>query len=141
MTLPLKEWQLQAAAVTALRRARDNGLPIRVAGDMNAGRRSIRERGLAVATGLNPGEPDLRVYLPNGRLLLIEFKRPGGRLSKDQKDAHAELANLGHNVITLIPADEEEAAILSVDAALARLPANHNMSYEQLTKHAISGKK
>lgn len=141
MTTPPKEWQLQAAAVTALRRARDNGLPIRVAGDMNAARRSLRETGLAVATGMSPGEPDLRVYLPSGKLLLIEYKRPGGRLSKDQKEAHAELARLGHDVITLIPESEEQAARITLDAVLARLPANHNMSYADLTKPSKSGTK
>jgi len=120
------EWRLQGAAVTALRRAKDNGWNIRVAGDMNAGRRSPREAGLASATGMNPGEPDLRVYLPGGKLLLIEFKAKGGTVSVEQKAAHAELKALGFEVIVMQPASEQEAAALTLALVAARLPANDN---------------
>lgn len=117
-----REWRLQAAAVTALQRARMGGWPIRVAGDMNAARRTLRETGLAVATGMRAGEPDLRVYMPGARLLLIEYKRgKTGRASAGQIEAHAELTRLGFDVITLAPANEDEAAAQTLAEVSARL--------------------
>lgn len=123
---PVKEWRLQAAAVKALRRAKDAGWPIRIAGDMNAARRTLKEQGLAAATGMNPGEPDLRVYMPGGRLLLIEFKAKGGSVSEDQKKAHAELRGLGFEVVIVQPRTEQEAEELTLALVRARLPANDN---------------
>ncbi|MDF2809520.1 MAG: hypothetical protein K0S56_551 [Microvirga sp.] len=120
------EWRHQGAAVTALRRARDKGWPIRIAGDMNAARRSPRERGLAAATGMNAGEPDLRVYITGPRLLLIEYKTKQGEISVDQKQAHAELKALGFEVIVIQAATPEEAAELTVALVAARIPANDN---------------
>lgn len=94
-----------------LRRYRQAGWPIRVAGDMNSARRTLREQGHASATGINAGEPDVRVYLPQGKLLLIEFKRPGEDVEpgSEQEAAHIELRDLGHDVVVLIPANEDEA--------------------------------
>lgn len=120
---PLKEWHLQASAVKWLRRYRQAGWPIRVAGDMNAGRRTLKEQGQASATGINAGEPDVRVYLPHGNLLLVEFKRPGETVEPggDQDKAHAELRALGHDVIMLTPANEDEAAAQLAGAVSQRL--------------------
>ncbi|CAN7600013.1 hypothetical protein [Bosea sp. LjRoot237] len=132
---PLKEWHLQSSAVKWLRRYRQAGWPIRIAGDMNAGRRTLREQGQASATGINAGEPDVRVYLPAGKLLLAEFKREGETTSEEQDDAHAELRALGHDVIVLTPANEDEAAAQLAEAVSQRLgmpiphwepPANDN---------------
>lgn len=120
-TPPAKEWTLQAAAVKALRRARKMGWPIRVAGDMNAARRSLGEIGRAKATGLNPGEPDLRVYMPDAKLLLIEYKRPGGATSGDQDDAHAELRGMGFDVVVLTPANDDDAETLTLALVADRL--------------------
>ena len=120
---PLKEWHLQAAAVKWLRRYRQAGWPIRVAGDMNSARRTLREQGHASATGINAGEPDVRVYLPQGKLLLIEFKRPGEAVEpgSDQDTAHTELRELGHEVVVLIPSNEDEAAELTAALVSSRL--------------------
>ncbi|WP_089177272.1 hypothetical protein [Bosea sp. AS-1] len=132
---PLKEWHLQAAAVKWLRRYRQVGWPIRVAGDMNSARRTLREQGHASATGINAGEPDVRVYLPQGKLLLIEFKRSDGTTSDEQDEAHLELTNLGHDVVVLAPSSEDEAIELTTALVSSRLglpiphwepPANDN---------------
>ena len=45
-----------------------------VAGDMNQGRRSVASAGQAKATGMLAGEPDMRFYLDDGLLVLIELK-------------------------------------------------------------------
>ncbi len=119
------EWKLQASAVSALKR---QGWPILTAGDMAAGRRSPRAAALAKVTGLEAGDPDLRVMLPNGRLGQIEFKAKGGSLSAVQKARHKALAALGHEVV-VIKAETEEAAVASTLAVVASwlgLPANDN---------------
>ena len=123
------EWKLQASAVSALKR---QGWPILTAGDMAAGRRSPRAAALAKVTGLEAGDPDLRVFLPQARIGQIEFKAKGGSLSAAQKARHKALAALGHEVV-VIKAETEEAA---VDATLRQvglwlgLPANDNKEGE-----------
>lgn len=105
---------------------RDAGWPIRIEGDMNAARRSLREIGLAKATGLNSGSADLRVYIKGPRLLLIEYKTTDGDLSQDQEDAHAELRALGFEVIVVQEPTPEATAALTLALVEARLPGNDN---------------
>jgi hypothetical protein len=112
--------------VKALRRARDAGWPIRIEGDMNSARRTMREAGLAAATGINPGAADLRVFLPAGKLFMIENKRldakgKATKRSKEQVAAHDEFARLGHDIVTLTPASEDDAAEMALAAVALRL--------------------
>lgn len=51
------------------------------------------------------GFPD-RFYAKNGRVVLIEWKKPGGRLSKQQELRHAELRAAGVEVYTVDNVDE-----------------------------------
>ena len=53
------------------------------------------ERGGMVKTGL-PGSSDLKVYLPGGRTLHLEIKRPGRKLTEAQEQMQATLTVLGH---------------------------------------------
>jgi len=118
----IPEWRIQHAAVRALFQAKKAGLPIRWAASMNAGRRSPRERAIAKATGLNPGEPDLNIYLPRARLLQIEYKTTDGELSDEQIEAHAEILELGFEpVVVLAPANEDEAAAMTLEVVHQRL--------------------
>ena len=121
------EWRLQAAQVKALRRAKQAGWPIRVEGDMNSGRRSLKEAGIAAATGINPGAADLRIFLPDGRLLMAENKTGKGALSKEQVEAHAEFVELGHEVIVIQTDCEEEAAdtLMALVSQRLGLPIPH----------------
>ncbi len=118
---PPLEWELQAAQCAALRAMPEYGKRFLFAGDMAAGRRGKKERVIAKATGLVQGEPDLRIYIEDGRLLLIENKAGNGRLSPEQKARHAALGALGHEVV-VIRADTcqqaAEAACLAVRGAL-----------------------
>jgi hypothetical protein len=66
--------------------------------DMNAGKRSARTGGRAKLMGMRAGEPDLRFYLPRGKLGLIEYKTLKGRVSPEQKDRHKMLSKYGHHV-------------------------------------------
>lgn len=103
------EWQLQAAFVAECHKMQDEGFDFELAGDMNAGKRGKVAANIAKLTGMTAGEPDLRMYFSRGRLLLVEFKRPGGKLSEAQNTRHARLQALGFDVVTLWPADDDAA--------------------------------
>ena len=102
------EWRIQAAVVAELLKLQDAGMPFLFAGDMAAGRRSRQQILFAKATGLVPGEPDLRVYLPTGRVGFIELKTPDGKLSKPQRHRHEQMRSLGHDV-RVVRGDESDA--------------------------------
>lgn len=112
---PKLEWELQAAQVRALRAMPEYGARFLLAGGMEAGRRGRQESVKAKATGLTAGHPDLVIFLPDGRCGMIENKNAEGRLSTVQKDRHAALARIGHHVVVIKAAGEQEAA----DAAVA----------------------
>jgi hypothetical protein len=125
---------LQASAVRALKAmpeyaataervaANSNRPSFTIAGDMNGDYRSKRAAVKAQATGIAAGDPDLRVYLPNGVLRLIEYKNAEGSLTASQKIRHPLLAALGHPVVTLKVATEEEAAERTVELVRSWLP-------------------
>lgn len=46
----------------------------------------------------NRSAPDRLFILPNGRVVFIEFKRPGGRTTALQAEEHLQLTALGHAV-------------------------------------------
>lgn len=104
------EWRLQAAQVRRLRSMPEHGRQFLIAGDQNAARRGPRAAVEAQATGMTPGEPDLRVYFGGGRLGMIENKTLKGRLSPEQKTRHAALTALGHLVVVVKAATESDAA-------------------------------
>lgn len=129
------EWQLQAAAVRALRSMPEyvsdaacvKPGTFSLAGDFNAARRSMTESAKAIATGLTKGEHDLRLYLYAGRLALIEFKAANGRLAPEQRDRHALLAALGFDRQALVrAATEDDAAAQAVALVRGWLAANDN---------------
>ena len=141
---PVLEWQLQAAAVRALKAlpnyAKDAdtfnantkaGRPsFTLAADMNGDYRSGNAAVKAEATGIAAGDPDLRIYLPNGVLRMIEYKGKLGRLTDSQKERHPLLDALGHQVVTVKVSTEAEAAERSVALVKAWLleVANDNRS-------------
>lgn len=63
----------------------------------------------------NRGWPDRLIILPNGRVIFIELKRPGGTLEPLQKHRHEQLENLGHDVKTF---DDAKMAIRYVVMSL-----------------------
>lgn len=123
--LPL-EWELQAAQVRRLRLLPEYGKQFLLAGDMNSAKRGPKAQAQAIATGMTPGEPDLRIYLIGGRLASIENKVGKGRLSPAQSDRHAALAKLGHIVEVVSATTEQDAADQAVALVLGWLAANNN---------------
>lgn len=63
--------------------------------------------------GLTVGIPDLLIYLPEGKVLNLEFKRPDGKgvQSDDQIAVQQQLTNLGHNYYLVRNIDQVFAAI------------------------------
>ena len=51
-----------------------------------------------MGTAYSIGWPDRLFFIPGGRPLMIEFKRPGGKVSARQAHIHAELRKAGYAV-------------------------------------------
>jgi hypothetical protein len=107
-----------AMAVASRLRQMEHMHPFTFAHDQNAARRSRTGGAKAKAMGMRPGEPDVRVYLPQGRIGHIELKRPRGVVSPLQRQRHADLRALGHDVRVLradtpgAAADQAEAIVM-----------------------------
>jgi hypothetical protein len=111
----VEEWVLQAAAIRALRAMPEYSLSagkgqFTLAGDFNSARRSPREQMKAKATGLMPGEHDIRIYIQGGQLGLIEMKAAKTPVSAEQKKRHALLSWMGFTRQAVLRATSEEEA-------------------------------
>ena len=51
------------------------------------------------ATTIRPGHPDWTLFLPHGKVLLLEMKVTGGNFSHHQLDAIGRLTDLEHEVL------------------------------------------
>lgn len=51
------------------------------------------------------GVPDRILFLPDGRIYLVELKRPGGRLHDTQPAVHRQLERYGQHVYVVDDAD------------------------------------
>ncbi|POO54380.1 oxidoreductase [Agrobacterium rosae] len=123
---PIKESEGQSAQVRALRALPEFGRQFLLAGDMNSAKRGPRAQADAIATGMTPGEADLRIYLKGGQLRMIENKVGKGRLSPAQVDRHASLAKLGHIVDVVRFTSTVEAASKAVTLVRQWLADNDN---------------
>jgi len=112
--LPL-EWQLQAAQVRALRKLPEYGKLFLLASGMEAGKRGSTATAQAKAAGMTAGEPDLRIYLPDGKVGLIENKVGRASLEASQVARHPALAAIGHPVMVIRATTEEDAARQAVE--------------------------
>ena len=107
--LSLPEWLLQAAAIAEWHKCEEEGMALSAVGDMNAARRSYQTAMQCKAMGMVAGEPDVRLYGYPTRVLFVEFKRKGEKLSKKQVERHDRLAQLGHQVLLVAPVDQDDA--------------------------------
>ena len=87
------ENDLQAAVVQSLERR-----GVVYAADQGGLRTSRRQASKAKIAGMVAGEPDLRVYRPDGQLVLIEMKAAKGSVSKVQRERHTLLTSVGFPV-------------------------------------------
>ncbi len=104
------EVDLQAAQVIAMQKHAQFGVRFVYAASMEAGKRGAKAISDAQRSGMITGEPDLRLYMDNARIVLVENKESGGKLSQAQKDRHAALKQLGHIVEVVWASTEAEAA-------------------------------
>ena len=72
----------------------------------NGGQRNAAEGANLKTQGALAGIPDLIIWLPAGRSILLEMKARDGRLSQSQKDIHAQATQLGFPVITAYSAED-----------------------------------
>jgi len=56
--------------------------------------------------GVLAGVPDLVILLDSGKVLFVEMKRIGGRLSDNQKSTIKKMESLNHQVIVAFGADD-----------------------------------
>lgn len=122
----VQEYEIQAEAVRRLRALPEFGNRFTLAADMAAGKRSRQGAVIAKATGLVPGEPDLRLYIEGGRLCMIEFKAGKGRESTEQVDRIALLDTLGFTVEVVKADTADEGARRAVDLVRGWMSANDN---------------
>lgn len=119
------EWEMQAASVRRLRGMPEFGDGFLLASDFNAGKRDAVK---AKAMGITAGEPDLRIWLNKARVGLIEYKTATGKVSREQRDRHAAMAELGHTVKVVRAASCEECADETEKMVRGWLAANDNSS-------------
>jgi len=123
---PVEEWVLQSEQVRRLRAMPEYGKLFLLVGGMEAGRRGMREQMKMKATGLTAGQPDLTIFLPNGRVAMIENKNAAGRLSPEQKERHAALKAIGHTVEVIKTGDKDDAANQAVNLVRSWIADNDN---------------
>lgn len=70
---------------------------VRIFAIPNGGHRGIREAGRLKAEGVSAGVPDL--YIPAWNVWVEMKRRKGGSVSKEQKDWHAYLREIGGTVL------------------------------------------
>lgn len=134
---PVLEWEMQAEQVRRLKAMPEYGKQFLLVGGMEAGRRGKQEAVKAKATGLTAGHPDLTIFLPGGKVAMIENKAANGRLSPEQRERHAAMAAIGHTVVVLRASTEDEAARLAVETVRSWLAANDSHSATTLAKDAV----
>lgn len=96
-SLPWTEEMMQIAVVEKLHKREKLG-GFTFAADQNGMRSSKRTGQKAKLAGMRAGEADLRFYLNDGRLGMIEMKTKKNSVSKHQKERHKLLKSLGHDV-------------------------------------------
>jgi hypothetical protein len=99
----IPEWKLQAAGVSEL-----DAMGQQYAASMEGVRLNPYQAKIAAATGMKAGEPDVRLYFDNGRLVFAELKGAGGRLNDDQKKRIPMLRGLGFIVHVVFAVSEDE---------------------------------
>ena len=136
----VQEYEIQAEAVRRLRKMPEFDKRFTLAGDMAAGKRSRQGATIAKATGLVPGDPDLRLYLEGGRLCMIEFKAGKGRESTEQVDRIALLDTLGFTVVVVKANTAAEGAERTVELVQGwlgeQVALNHGHNAPQIDREA-----
>lgn len=88
--------------------------------------KKVRDMGMAcmkfIPDQVN-GMPDRMVLLPGSRVLWVELKTKGGKLSEIQKLRHAELKKLGHDVVVVWNKEQVDELVQSLSSTSATITA------------------
>ena len=89
-----------------------DSLVVHVANEVDAKGEAIAKAiAKAKSLGMCPGFPDLALFLPDGRVAMLEVKAPGNSLTATQTALHHHLRKAGHLVATVKSIDEAAAAL------------------------------
>lgn len=80
----------------------------------NGGQRNAAEGANLKTQGALAGIPDLIIWLPGARSILLEMKAKDGRLSSAQKEIHHHAGQLGFPVITAYSAEDALAQLRNI---------------------------
>lgn len=83
----------------------------------NGGSRNAWEARKLKAMGVRAGAPDLEFLLPDGRVLWVEVKVPGGRMQDSQTALHPRMADVGHQVHIARSIDDLRAILVAAGVA------------------------
>lgn len=81
---------------------------------LEGAKRHPAEQARLKAQGMQPGHPDITLYLPEGRVVFVELKTSKGRVSQKQQARHDLLKHLGFEV-HVIKAEHGGVAIDAVE--------------------------
>lgn len=96
------ETAIQEYIVTRLRSDAKSGKhKLLIASDANSRKSNQYIKAKEKRTGLLTGHPDLRIYLPNGKLLLVELKIGNNSFSNGQLSVCKELAKLDYPIAVI----------------------------------------
>jgi hypothetical protein len=118
----IPEWRLQAEIAGDLDRRIAEGEPFLYAASLEGVRLNPYQAKIAKATGMQDGEPDLRLYFAPRRTVFVELKGDGGSLTPGQKERIPKLRAMGFvvHVVRVKTCEEAKDAIGAiVDAELA----------------------
>jgi len=79
---------------------------VRVVAIPNAGKRGQHAVRQAKREGLATGFPDVMVLWRGVGIAFVEFKRPGGTVSENQREWHDRLDAMGHRICVAYGADQ-----------------------------------
>ena len=108
-----REGRLQAGIIQWLIAQRFAGRDFLYAASLEGVKLTKGQALKAKQQGMVSGEPDLRIYLPGGRLEMFELKYGDTNTSEAQDDRHLDLHNLGFyvHVISALTVNEACAKI------------------------------
>lgn len=123
-TINWLEEDMQQAIIMRMKQRGDYGYKFRIVGDMNAGKRNKTTGARLKATGMQAGEPDMRIYVKYGRIVFVELKRLGNKASAAQSYWHEILQGLGFDV-WIITADTPAYAVEKMHEVMDQILLKH----------------
>lgn len=104
-----QEHNIQSECITWFRAYIKDGVMFAVP---NAGQRTYAQLRFLMDEGFLAGAPDTVVVLPNGKILLIEFKTETGRQSKEQVELQKKIDNIDDEIYWVVRSKEDFTTVI-----------------------------